>query len=82
MCFGLCVPIIFYLHQETAINIAYSCKLFNQDMEIIKLNARSRDAADNTIKFYLEQINKEANSDPSKLENDGSVFIYLLTEHC
>ena len=82
MCFGLCVPIIFYLHQETAINIAYSCKLFNQDMEIIKLNARSRDAADNTIKFYLEQINKEANSDPSKLENDGSVFINLLTEHC
>ena len=45
--------------QETAINIAYSCKLFSQDMEIIKLNARSRDAAENTIKFYLENISKE-----------------------
>ena len=47
-------------------------------MEIIKLNARSRDAADNTIKFYLEQINKEANSDPSKLENDRSVYFLSL----
>ena len=38
-------------------------------MEIIKLNARSRDAAENTIKFYLEQIEKENNG----LANDGTM---------
>ena len=44
--------------QETAINIAYSCQLFSQNMEVIKINARSRDAAEATIKFHLEAIEK------------------------
>jgi hypothetical protein len=38
-------------------------------MEIIKLNARSRDAAESTIKFYLEQISKENIGGP----NDGPI---------
>ena len=45
--------------QETAINIAYSCKLFSKNMEIIKLNARTRDTADRMIQFYLDSIEDE-----------------------
>ncbi|XP_001964882.3 phospholipid-transporting ATPase VA isoform X2 [Drosophila ananassae] len=41
---------------ETAINIAYSAKLFTQQMELIKLTARSRDAAETAINFYLTDI--------------------------
>lgn len=44
--------------QETAINISYSCKLFTPDMDIIKLNARSKDSAENTIQFYLKEIER------------------------
>jgi hypothetical protein len=43
-------------------------------MEIIKLNARSRDSAENTIKFYLETISKEFDGLPNDekiKENDG-----------
>ena len=39
-------------------------------MEIIKLNARSRDAAESTIKFYLEAITKEATGIETKNENN------------
>ena len=42
--------------QETAINIAYSCKLFSKNMEIIKINARSRDAADRIIQYHIDSI--------------------------
>lgn len=45
--------------QETAINIAYSCKLFSSNMEIITLNARSMETTEDTIKFYLDQMNKD-----------------------
>ncbi|XP_065220628.1 phospholipid-transporting ATPase VD isoform X2 [Planococcus citri] len=41
---------------ETAINVAYSSKLFSAQMEIIKLTARSKDAAENLITFYLKEI--------------------------
>ncbi|KAH8329082.1 hypothetical protein KR074_003510 [Drosophila pseudoananassae] len=41
---------------ETAINIAYSAKLFTQQMELIKLTARSRDAAETAINFYLTDM--------------------------
>ena len=42
--------------QETAINIAYSCKLFTEKMEIIKLNAHSRDSAEQILNKNLEDI--------------------------
>ncbi|XP_036212625.1 phospholipid-transporting ATPase VD isoform X1 [Bactrocera oleae] len=38
---------------ETAINVAYSAKLFTQQMELLRLTARSRDAAESAINFYL-----------------------------
>ena len=46
--------------QETAINIAYSCKLFSKNMEIIKINARSRDAADRIIQYHIDSIEEES----------------------
>ncbi|CAD7086518.1 unnamed protein product [Hermetia illucens] len=44
---------------ETAINVAYSAKLFNPQMELLRLTARSRDAAESSILFYLSEIEKE-----------------------
>ncbi|CAH0560353.1 unnamed protein product [Brassicogethes aeneus] len=41
---------------ETAINIAYSAKLFSPQMELLKLMARSKEAADTTIRCYLRDI--------------------------
>ena len=59
---GIVVWVLTGDKQETAINIAYSCKLFSQDMEIIKLNARSRDAADRIIQFHLDALDNETKS--------------------
>lgn len=44
---------------ETAINIAYSAKLFSPDMDLLKLMARSRDQAENTILCYLDEIERQ-----------------------
>lgn len=43
---------------ETAINIAYSAKLFSPQMELLKITARSKEAAENSIKFYLSEIER------------------------
>ncbi|CAL1265829.1 unnamed protein product [Larinioides sclopetarius] len=56
---GITVWVLTGDKQETAVNIAYSCKLFSTDMEIITLNARSKEAAEDTLKFYLDQIQKD-----------------------
>ena len=55
---GIVVWVLTGDKQETAINIAYSCKLFSPQMEIIKLNARSRDSAEQIIKCHLEEIKR------------------------
>lgn len=55
---GIVVWVLTGDKQETAVNIAYSCRLFTATMDIIKLNARSKDAADKSISFYLEQLDK------------------------
>lgn len=55
---GIVVWVLTGDKQETAINIAYSCRLFTATMDIIKLNARSKDAADKAITFYLDQMDK------------------------
>lgn len=41
---------------ETAINIAYSAKLFSPQMELLKIMARSKESAESTIYCYLEHI--------------------------
>ncbi|KAK7072411.1 putative phospholipid-transporting ATPase VB [Halocaridina rubra] len=52
---GIVVWVLTGDKQETAVNIAYSCALFTPGMEILKLNARTKDQADRTIKFFLQQ---------------------------
>lgn len=70
---------------ETAINIAFSAKLFNSQMEILKLTARSRDAAENCIKFYMSEIEKQLiEADECKaykkraLVVDGKTLTFIL----
>lgn len=41
---------------ETAINIAYSAKLFSPQMDILTLSARNKASAESAIKFYLSDI--------------------------
>ncbi|ODN06541.1 putative phospholipid-transporting ATPase VD [Orchesella cincta] len=55
---GIVVWVLTGDKQETAVNIAYSCKLFTPSMDVIKLNARSKDQADKAITFYLDQVEK------------------------
>jgi phospholipid-translocating ATPase len=59
---GIVVWVLTGDKQETAINIAYSCKLFTQTMEVIKLNARSRDSAEQIINCHLEAIQRDEDS--------------------
>ncbi|XP_044255059.1 phospholipid-transporting ATPase VD isoform X2 [Tribolium madens] len=47
---------------ETAINIAYSSKLFSPHMELLKLMTRSKETAESTIMFYLSEIENAASS--------------------
>lgn len=70
---GIMVWVLTGDKQETAINIAYSCQLFSQNMEIIKLNTRSRDSAERSINFYLNQLSKStpAPVDPTNNSNSG-----------
>ena len=88
---GIVVWVLTGDKQETAINIAYSCKLFNPNMEVIKLNARSRDSAESTIKFHLNSIRAEEEAsgvgkdkgnsstrDNRALVVDGKTLIYIL----
>ncbi|KAG8198687.1 hypothetical protein JTE90_015512 [Oedothorax gibbosus] len=56
---GITVWVLTGDKQETAVNIAYSCKLFSTDMEVITLNARSKETAEETMRFYLDQIEKD-----------------------
>uniref|UniRef100_A0A182JZG0 Phospholipid-transporting ATPase n=1 Tax=Anopheles christyi TaxID=43041 RepID=A0A182JZG0_9DIPT len=57
---------------ETAINIAYSAKLFNSQMDILKLTARSRDSAEASINFYLNEIEKQLNSNGGSSDTDDA----------
>lgn len=69
---------------ETAINVAFSAKLFHSQMEILKITARSRDAAENCIKFYMGEIEKQLVEDgESNLKNralviDGKTLTFIL----
>ncbi|XP_065358631.1 phospholipid-transporting ATPase VD isoform X1 [Calliphora vicina] len=71
---------------ETAINIAYSAKLFTQQMELIRLTARSRDAAESAINFYLNEIDAAKVTSfegsprikPRALVVDGKTLTFIL----
>ncbi|XP_055539760.1 phospholipid-transporting ATPase VD isoform X2 [Wyeomyia smithii] len=73
---------------ETAINVAYSARLFNSQMDILRLTARSRDSAETCINFYLNEVEKQLNdvdfsirSDREKgraLVVDGKTLTFIL----
>ena len=92
---GIVVWVLTGDKQETAINIAHSCKLFTSQMEVIqlntstiltmiliaacqviKLNARSRDAAESALTLYLDQC--QHSSIPSSRLILGMVVAVLL----
>lgn len=56
---------------DTAINISYSAKLFEPEMDILTLITRSKDAAERSIMFYLEEIEKLMEN-PTKREPSAS----------
>lgn len=56
---GIVVWVLTGDKQETAVNIAYACSLFSPDMEVIKLNARSKNAAEAAIHCHLDGIQRE-----------------------
>lgn len=58
MAAGIIVWVLTGDKPETAINVAYSAKLFTSNMELLRLTARSRDAAENSILFFLNEIEK------------------------
>ncbi|XP_055682408.1 phospholipid-transporting ATPase VA isoform X2 [Lutzomyia longipalpis] len=70
---------------ETAINVAYSAKLFNPQMQLLRLTARSRDAAESSIMFYLNEIERSISDGPSgsraktrALVVDGKTLTFIL----
>lgn len=68
---------------ETAINIAYAAKLFQPQWELLKLTARSRDAAEASIMFYLSEIEKQIAEfgelrQQKALVVDGKTLTYML----
>ena len=76
---GIVVWVLTGDKQETAINIAFSCKLFSPNMEVIKLNARSRDAAENALNLYLDQCkNSTMMRSQRALVVDGKTLVYIL----
>lgn len=64
---------------ETAINIAYSAKLFSPQMDLLKLMARSKDAAQNTIYNYLADIERSLNEEMTATQSSSSSIDYDYT---
>ena len=54
-------------------------RLFSPNMEVIKLNARSRDAAESALNLYLDQCkNSTMRASQRALVVDGKTLIYIL----
>ena len=54
-------------------------RLFSPNMEVIKLNARSRDIAESTLNLYLDQCkNSTLLRSQRALVVDGKTLIYIL----
>ncbi|XP_022901722.2 phospholipid-transporting ATPase VD isoform X1 [Onthophagus taurus] len=58
---------------ETAINIAYSAKLFSPNMEVLKIMARSKEAAENSILLFLSEIEREQGGETDENYPEASV---------
>jgi len=83
---GIIVWVLTGDKQETAVNIALSCRLFSEDMRLIFLNARSKDQAESLIKQNTDAIEESAKTASlgGQLESkralvvDGKTLIYIL----
>lgn len=78
---GIIIWILTGDKMETAINIAYSSKLFSQQMQIIKLTVQSRDEAERTVKHYLSEILDDVTTLERKeraLVVDGKTLVFFL----
>lgn len=53
---------------ETAVNIAYSAKLFSPQMELLNLMTRTKEAADEKIQYYLGEIDRQRSRSESLRE--------------
>ncbi|XP_020278795.1 probable phospholipid-transporting ATPase VD isoform X2 [Pseudomyrmex gracilis] len=51
---------------ETAVNVAYSARLFSPAMQLLQLQARSKSVAETLIHSYLESAHKEINRYPQQ----------------
>ncbi|ERE89750.1 putative phospholipid-transporting ATPase VD [Cricetulus griseus] len=58
--------------QETAINIAYACKLLEPDDKLFILNTQSKDACEMLMSAILEELQKrtQASPEPASLRKD------------
>ncbi|KAL5280993.1 ATP10B family protein [Megaselia abdita] len=83
---GIAVWVLTGDKPETAINVAYSAKLFNSQMELIRLAARTRNSAESSIMFYLNEIENQK-SNPYEMQTlskqkalvvDGKTLTYIL----
>lgn len=77
---GIIVWVLTGDKQETAVNIAYSCRLFTNDMEIIYLNVRSRETAKEVLKFHLKELKEKLKELEKQKSNKSSksFFVNLL----
>lgn len=75
---GIVVWVLTGDKQETAVNIAYACSLFSADMDVIKLNARSKNAAEAAIHCHLDAIQRELVTVGKTLQMDYVVITPLI----
>ena len=57
---GIVVWVLTGDKQETAVNIAHSCRLFSPETPLLKLNAYSRDVAERIIREHMGTIGAES----------------------
>ncbi|XP_007944174.1 phospholipid-transporting ATPase VA [Orycteropus afer afer] len=67
--------------QETAINIAYACKLLDQDEDVITFNAESQEACAALLNQCLQYVqSRSSSSAPEKTSGNISVAFYPLCQ--
>ena len=64
---GIVVWVLTGDKQETAVNVAYACSLFTADMDVLKLNARSKSTAEAAIHGHIDAIQRELDAVGNRL---------------
>ncbi|XP_025162528.1 probable phospholipid-transporting ATPase VA, partial [Harpegnathos saltator] len=60
---------------ETAVNVAYSARLFSPAMQLLQLQARSKSVAETLIRGYLESVRRESMNNAAHTQQQGSTNI-------